>query len=244
MDKAFEKLGLYDFFGIWIPGALTVTYYLFTLRDYFYHIFSFLKISQNGIPSYLLIIILYTAVAYIVGVILHEIGKIIADITTIFNFHTINSRIKNLSVSKCPRTNVFKRIQYEYKNSLEKNDIKLENIVDFDKAISYLKYNGRITTKRIDTYHAIYALSRSLSLCFLGHLLLLLFIIIKTSIIAIINTIELWVLVPYAFLCIIDITLLFLFFLRTYRYFHSWIKNIFIQYYKNIYQNQSNQLIW
>lgn len=95
MDKAFEKHGIYDFFGIWIPGAITVTYYLFTLRVFFYHFFSRLRIEQNGLSGNFLLIILYTAIAYLVGVILHELGKIIVDKTS---FMQISGT--NISVTK------------------------------------------------------------------------------------------------------------------------------------------------
>lgn len=35
MDKVLEKFGIYDFLGIWGPGALTVTYYVLTMHDCF-----------------------------------------------------------------------------------------------------------------------------------------------------------------------------------------------------------------
>ena len=34
MDTIAEKFSLYDFIGIWGPGAVTVTYYLFTTRSF------------------------------------------------------------------------------------------------------------------------------------------------------------------------------------------------------------------
>lgn len=33
MSGALEKLGIYDFMGIWGPGAITVTYFWFILEE-------------------------------------------------------------------------------------------------------------------------------------------------------------------------------------------------------------------
>lgn len=132
MDKAFEKLGIYDFFGIWIPGALTVTYYLFTLRDFFYHLFSHLRIEQNGLSGNFLLIILYTAIAYLVGVILHELGKIIVDKTSFMRISGINISVtkdKQPFYLKLPN---MKKIRSEYTQALIQNDIIIDDLVDFD----------------------------------------------------------------------------------------------------------------
>lgn len=207
MDKAFEKLGIYDFFGIWIPGALTVTYYLFTLRDFFYHLFSHLRIEQNGLSGNFLLIILYTAIAYLVGVILHELGKIIVDKTSFMRISGINKSVtkdKQPFYLKLPN---MKKIRSEYTQALIQNDIIIDDLVDFDKAISYLKYNNTINTKRIDTYHAVYALSRSLCLCFLGHSVLL-------TLNLIISYCHNWSIKPSGWIIVIDIVLLLLFFIR------------------------------
>lgn len=223
MDKAFDKFGIYDFFGIWIPGALTVTYYLFTLRDFFYHFFELFGIKQNGLSGDFLIIILYTAVAYFAGVILHEAGKIIADFTKCFNFSSINSRC-NLAISERPKFfHIFKRIKFEYKHTLNDNGINIDTLNSFDKAISCLKFGKNINTKRIDTYHSVYALSRSLCLCFLGHIILY-------SVYAIWACCGNWSVKPNLWLIIFDIIAIALFFIRTYRYFHTWVKNVYLQY--------------
>ena len=241
MDKAFERSGLYGFFGIWIPGALTVTYYLFTMREFFYKVFTHLEIKQNGFTGDFLIIILYTAIAYIIGVILHEAGKLIADTFNCFSFQLINTR-NNISSLRHPKIfHILYRIRYEYKQELDNNGIDIDKVVNFDRAISYLKYDEGTSTKRIDTYHAVYALSRSLCLCFLGHIVLSLIVIAIILLPCYLNN---WDCKPYIYFCVIDFILLLLFFLRTYRYFHTWVKNVYIQYYTAISINQSKQLIW
>lgn len=229
MDKAFEKFGIYDFLGIWIPGALTVTYYLFTLRIYTNKIFGCFDIDLSGIPINFLLVILYTAVAYFLGVILHEVGKILADFIPCFRTDDINTRIYKKVIHKRPN-GLFRKIKYEYQQVLMQNNTLPDNknkgeVIEFDKAISSLKYDKNISTKRIDTYHSVYALSRSLCLCFLGHAIILVFVH--------------WNL----FLLITDAIMALLFFERSYRYFHSWVKNVYLQYYKSIEdsRNESDQ---
>ncbi len=214
MDKVFEKFGVYDIIGIWIPGALTVTYFLLTMRDSLSNLFSEIGIDINGLSDDYIMIIIYTAVAFFIGIILHEIGKIIADLIPCFELSNINTRIYEKEIKKCPRVLVFKRIKYEYQQAHIKNRIvRNKKVEDFEKAISVLKYNKDVSTSRVDKYHSIYALSRSLCLCFIIHAIFVLFNW---------NTL----------LFITDILLACLFYLRTYRYFHSWVKNVYLQYYK------------
>ena len=214
MDKVFEKFGVYDIIGIWIPGALTVTYFLLTMRDLLSCFFSNIGIDINGLSDDYIMIILYTAVAFFIGIVLHEIGKVIADLIPCFKLSKINTRIYEKEIKMCPRILVFKRIRYEYQQSHIGNKlVKNKKVEDFEKAISELKYNKNINTSRVDKYHSIYALSRSLCLCFIIHAIIMLFS---------------W----NPFLLIADILFAHLFYLRTYRYFHSWVKNVYLQYYK------------
>lgn len=229
MDKVFEKFGIYDFLGIWIPGALTVTYYLFTLRASMEILFSCFDIDLSGMPIEFILVILYTAVAYFLGVILHEVGKILADFIPCFRTYDTNTRIYKKVIHKRPN-GLFRRIKYEYQQALMQNNIVHDNkneveVIEFEKAISSLKYDKNNSTKRIDMYHSVYALSRSLCLCFLGHAIILAFVH--------------WNL----FLLITDAIMALLFFERSYRYFHSWVKNVYLQYYKSIEdsRNESDQ---
>lgn len=120
------------------------------------------------------------------------------------------------------RLNVFKIIRKDYQKAIDTvipKNIYLE--IKFEKAITFLKYNNIISTKRIDTYHAVYALSRSLSLGHIVHMIIVILSWMCTD-----NGIS-------AVYIAIDIMMAILFFERAYRYFYSWIKNIFIQYYNS-----------
>lgn len=219
MNSAFEKFGIYDFMGIWGPGALTVTYYLFTLRASIDVVLSYFDIDLSGIPIKSILIILYTAGAYLLGVVLHELGKIIIDAFPCFCLSDINTRIYQKDIKRCPKILLLKRIKYEHQQAHKKYGIVVNRdnkAVEFEKAICFLKYDKNVSTRRIDTYHSVYALSRSLCLCFLSHLI----IVSHTT--------------QNLYLLFTDLILVFLFFIRTYRYFHSWVKNVYIQYYTTV----------
>lgn len=163
MKELLDRLGFYDFLGIWGPGAITLTYYIFTLRELFEKAQSFLGISNPGISAKYLLVILYTVVAYMIGVIFHEVGKLFCD------------HVFGLTPQKCIRTADYlsaspvrdRGILREYKNTIEVNIPKeiYEN-TPFDRATAHLKYAKTIEKKKIDNYHAYYALARSLALCF------------------------------------------------------------------------------
>lgn len=214
MDSIFQKFGIYDFMGIWGAGALSVTYFFLTIcKDIF-------SLDVFSLPVYI-IVILYTAGAYIVGVILHELGKILFDFLPYFNADNIKQRM-NVKFQKRPNFIPFNIIKHEYLSAIN-DTLTAEEYkeVKFDKALSYLKYKDNINTRRIDTYHSIYALARSLCLCFLMHAI----IIFLTS-----HFFEEIDISMEKFFFVLDIVLVALFYIRAYRYYHSWVKNIFIQY--------------
>lgn len=213
--------------GIWGPGALTVTYYLFTLRLLLKSIMTAIGITNYFLTQNQLLIILYTAVSYFFGVVLHEMGKLICDSVETFQTEKFLIRIAQCkNIEKKKWFTPFKNIKYEvctafnafYAKSDAKKIFKDLDSIGFEKALNTLKYSNETSTRRIDTYHSVYALSRSLCICFMGNILLLLLeaIIFKIKL-------NLW-------LIIVDILFVVLFFIRTYRYFHSWIKNVWLQY--------------
>lgn len=246
MDKVFEKFGIYDFMGIWGPGAITVTYYLFATCPLFFDIFNLLGILQKEFSQVYILIVLYTAVAYAVGVILHEVGKLIYDFFKLFDSEELT--VINENYKKKPRFNPFKRIRYDYDKTinfiktnndsltsiLNPND-KTKNPLTFEYARNILKYSADINTKRLDVYHSIFALAKSLSVTFTFHIAL-----------AIIACIKYFSAVNICFI-VLDVILAFLFFCRAYRYYLSWIKNTYIQYFFCVYIkqlgaiNESNQ---
>lgn len=217
MDGIFSKLGLYDFMGIWGPGAIFVTYFTFTLHQPVHDFFTHCGIINPGITSSNLLILLYTAVAYSIGVALHESGRCIANLFGLFHARDIHGR------SEIPQKPIairmFKCIQWEYQENI-KSVIPKEvyEKMSFNKAISYLKYRSNKHTSRIDTYHSIYALARSLTLMFLMHSLALLISFVQGY------PISIWFFLS-------DLILTLLFFIRSYRYHHFWVESVFTQYF-------------
>lgn len=223
MDGIFSKFGIYDFMGIWGPGAICVTYFTFTLHQPIYDFLDYCGISNPGFSSTYLPLLLYTAVAYTVGVILHELGRILANFINLFHANDIQSKSKNQSKGKSEsppkKLQIFKRIRYEYTVRIKQTiPEELYKNMSFDKAISYIKYSASATSSRVDTYHSIYALARSVSLTFLLHgitALLLLCFSYNISPILIIS----------------DILFFSLFLIRAYRYHYFWTESVFTQYF-------------
>lgn len=216
MDGLFNKFGIYDFMGIWGPGAILVTYFLFTLHEPIRDFFGLCGITNPGISSTNLLILLYTAVAYTLGVTLHESGRRIADLFNLFHANKVHDRDK-ITEEPCI-LHTLKCIQWDYQEKIARAiPADVYKAMSFDKAISYLKYHN-INTSRVDTYHSIYALSRSLTLTFIIHLFLSLIAHFSGS------AISLW----YFF---IDTVLAYLFFIRTYRYHYFGVESVFTQYY-------------
>lgn len=77
MGEALKKFGIYDFMGIWGPGALTVAYYSFTLGKQIQMFLNHSDIVELSMSERYTFLLLYTAVAYTIGIILHELGKIL-----------------------------------------------------------------------------------------------------------------------------------------------------------------------
>lgn len=216
MDGLFNKFGIFDFMGIWGPGAIFVTYFMFTLHGPICDFFWLCGITNPGISSTNLLILLYTAVAYTLGVTLHELGRRIANLFDLFHANKVHNRRK-IKEKPC-RIHTLKHIQWEYQEKIARAIPSVAyKAMSFDKAISYLKYYN-INTSRVDTYHSIYALSRSLTLTFFIHLFLSLIALFCGS------TISFW----YFF---IDTVFAYLFFIRTYRYHYFWVESVFLQYY-------------
>ena len=90
MDSIFNKFGIYDFMGIWGPGAIFVTYFSLTLHDPILYFLRSNGVSNPGFSDSYLFIILYTAIAYMVGVVLHELGRLFADVFNIFRASQVN----------------------------------------------------------------------------------------------------------------------------------------------------------
>lgn len=211
MDGIFGKFGLYDFMGIWGPGAIMLTYYLFTLYDKIKGYIDGLDIVFPAFDQLYGFILLYTAAAYILGVILHEAGRIILDAMR-FGFVKVKS-----IVDKKPEISKKLKIFLTWIGSHCFEEEQRDSVgISFEEARSYLRFSGGIDTRRMDTYHSVYALSRSLSVGVFAHLVLAVCFVGSSELLR--------------RLIIIDCALLALFVIRAFRYRRYWIKYTFVQY--------------
>lgn len=217
MDKALENFGIFDFMGVWGPGAIAVMYFYFTMHGSMEKWLDFFHISPPHISETYRLVILFTAVAYVVGLVLHELGKILVERNNRFKFDTVKG-LYNFDEKSAK--NIFYYIAEEYKHTTNPTiPAEIYKEMTFDNAVSILKYKDKAETKRIDKCHSIYALSRSLSICFAAHAILELLTAVLQS--CSIN-------IP---LIILDCILAWLFYVRTYRYLCSWVRNVFMQWY-------------
>lgn len=232
MDAIAEKFSLYDFVGIWGAGAVTVTYYLFTTRSFFSEFFAYINISREAFSQVYLLIFLYTAVAYTIGIILHELGKWIYEGHLLFKDKEIRTGIKINAKSIFPP---IRQIQEDYDETIkciiqpkEWTEFFAGNMC-FKKAYLCLKYDGKVGTRRVDTYHSIYGLSRSLSVAFILHIAIVIFSNISSfaSI--------------HILLIFVDVVLGLIFYCKAYRFYMNWIKNTYAQYYLCIYKNEKRK---
>lgn len=225
MDQVLGYFGIYDFLGIWGPGAIMVTYFLCTMKNNISSFLKFLNIELPSISEKYILLMLYSVVAYVVGVILHEVGKFIVGRIQRFKIERVKQNAyseKILDSENILNRKIFYAINLEYKRIIEKTipDKELYCQIEFDKANNYLKYTYKGGTGKIDKYHSIYALARSLSLCFSIHLLAYSFAMLISG-----------SLTQWCFMAVFDMLVALVFWVRTYRYFCSWIRNILIQYY-------------
>lgn len=252
MDSIFNKFGLYDFMGIWGPGAIFVTYFSFTLYRPMHDFLISNGVSNPGFSNLHMVIILYTVIAYVVGVVLHELGRFIADLFNLFRANDIQLTISEDQKS-VPSTSGFSKTKKSFKSFGKRlsifKQIRLKNItkinsiingnksceVSFETAISTIKFRNLSSLLQVDKHHSIYALARSLSLTFLLHLVVSLFVAChsyKTPNFS-------YAISPLYYIC--DCALAFLFFLRAYRYFYSWVKSVYLQYYYITNSKPNNQ---
>lgn len=196
--------------GIWGPGAIFCVFCHFTLYSQIKNVLDIDFPSDTW--AYILF---YIGIAYLLGVIFHELGKLLVDrLKLFFDFDKYGSLAKlKLKSGKNSHWFTPMSLQYQYRKIL--TDCDALPSVPFDKAYSVLKYTKNKNLKRIDTYHSVYGLSRGLWIGFIVHLLL--------CIILFWSQISLWQIA-------LDLFLIYVFFCRTVRYYISWVMNVFIQY--------------
>lgn len=232
MDGIFNKLGIYDFMGIWGSGAVMLCY----------SFLSFLLVSKFDIISMLqefntdyslLSIFIFCITAYIIGVYLHELGKLFCEfIGTDFNINhikDINTKMCSCCAAKSKKP-LLHPIKYR-KHCVFQQLNKLKSNITLDEAISYLKHKE--ATKLIDKYHSIYGFTRGILIGFCFHFLV--FVILT-----IIHHFKL----TMACISLFDLFSIYLFYIRTYRYYTTWVKNVFIQYDLKIKSNIGGKKPW
>ena len=230
MDGIFGKFGLYDFIGIWGPGAIMLTYYYFTLYDKIKDCIDGLNITFPALEQLYRLILLYTAAAYALGVILHEVGKIVTDALT-FCFERVKCIKKLKELIQIKLKAYFGKIEKRFleesskKAEISKKKTEVRN-VEFEEARSYLRFKGGIDTRRMDTYHSVYALSRSLCVGLFAHLILAVCFSESSELLK--------------KLVMIDSILFILFVIRACRYRQYWIKYTFVQYVLVTQENAGN----
>lgn len=227
MDGITNKFSVYEFFGIWGAGAITMFYALGAIVVVLN--IDVLNILKEFNSDYsLLFIFLFSIAAYLVGVVLHEIGRIIAQtFSLLFDFKSISQiRSKN-------KENKFYKFLEKHRGlmscikPIEYNKIKFisdtshiceESKKSLSEATHTLKAAGQ--SNLIDRYHSIYGLTRGIWVGVMLHILLMVFLIVFYKIL---NTVSVTFLIA-------DILGAIFFFIRTYRYYLVWIKNVYLQY--------------
>lgn len=218
MEKVFEKFGIYDFLGIWWPGAIAVTYFMFTAEESVVEFIGDLNNLPFIISEKYFLIIIYTAVAYTIGVIIHETGKMIFDMLPLFDFDKITYFE---GISKKKSLLPLSKIRYDYNRAIDscgKGELAsglVSEDINFESAILKLKYDNSFG--RIERYHSAYAFSRGLAVLFGVHM-------IYSGASFFINGEN-----ERVVLFLIDIVLTLIFFFRSYRYYLSWIKNAYVR---------------
>lgn len=218
MDKIFEKLGIYDFMGVWGPGAIFCICTSITFPEIVNTLSEKLKMSSNW-----LYVLLYIGIAYLFGVLFHEIGKWLCDKITYFFDYEQYYDIKKLNLKSNVNSCVFtpRSLQYRYRKILK--DCGVSPAKPFDRVYSDLKYKQNIDMKRLNLYHSVYGLSRGLFIAAIVHFILTIVFLCKEKVCPFCEFNKL------SFYFFVDILLMYIFFCRTVRYFISWVMNTYIQ---------------
>lgn len=145
----FEKIGIYDFMGIWGAGAVVCSYFLIT--TFIVGNINILDILQEFQADFsLLIIFVFCVISYITGTYLYEIGKRFCELFKntfeIQNIEKVKTKYKPLDDESrffAKLVNriyiVFHPIQYRKNHLIEQTKcLKSKKLID--EAISYLKH--------------------------------------------------------------------------------------------------------
>lgn len=210
MDKIFGKFGIYDFMGVWGPGAIFVLHSLFTCL-YIFKIDIFSELQKFQCDYSLMLIFIFCLLSYFCGVFFHEIGKGICDMFKPFDMHSIF----NLRNRRCF---FLKKRLKTFTLNIEKTNYEKINPTVYD-AMNYIRNNDIDKMTRIDKSRSIYGFSRGTVVGMIIHILLLIIYVINCKDCA-----------RIIILIVFDLIICIVFLLRTFRYRYIWIEKTFIVY--------------
>lgn len=234
MDKAFEHVGIYDFWCVFGAGIVVMTSGILFLFIPFQN--EIMRIVCNLKEIELTMLIFYIITCYILGLILQYISSIVIKIKK------IGLNIKSASNAALSQEGKNRIVKFSY--NLRKKYIAphfTHNDIDnncesqkFDNCNSYLKTNK--LTSRADKYHSIYGMSRSMAL---GYAILSLvnFLVMISK--AITKGFSVDCIYFLGVGCLFSF-LTWLMFLRTKEYYYRWIGWVFTEYEYAIKKEGSN----
>lgn len=161
MDSALNKVGLYDFFGVFLAGILLIVILLSLDLPLFFS----LEPTNNSAINF----VLFMLEAYFVGIILQEIGscfdKYLFDIqrnarrTFLKDQNKVAENAKELDISRQFANEILEisEVEHFYTES--------ENEYVFFHMKAFLETHGKI--EPIDRINSLYGMSRSLTLALL-----------------------------------------------------------------------------
>lgn len=212
MDKVFDNISTFDFFGIFAAGMIILTSSFFPFMN---NIFVFCLSNDKNVPE-MLIIFIYIIMAYICGLVLHSISAFLYDIkVTRFGLHNAFKECDEFPQKKNMLSykifNYFRYMRGRYVK-FNPNVPKEDFFNEFYRHYNYLKQMN--LSKRPDKYMAVYGMARSLSL---GYFLLTIFFMVYCILMK-----------EITFFIIIYFVLSVQFYMRAKKYYYRWIECIFI----------------
>ncbi len=142
MDGVFKKFGVYDFFGIFTVGVISVTYNLLTLPDLLCFVSTFF--NENNIAEQVWCIVLLFAISYFIRVVFQEIGKMIFDLIPFFDGDMVAGIIE-AQKNKTSKCSIKKALQSSY-DALSPYICSNQSLVTtykFEQVISDVKYKDK-----------------------------------------------------------------------------------------------------
>ncbi len=204
--------------------------------------------KSNSLDINVITIIVFLMISYLYGIILHEFGKIVYDCFSLFKINTLINKTINIDKAESffHKLPVISTIDVEFNNIMTQTvsegsavnaaKMYIKNNA-FHSIIAKMKYSSEDRNK-IDKYHSIYGQSRGLMFSFIINLISILVIVALNYSNYISMSID-WLIVTV--LLAFDIVMIILFFVRSYRYLLSWIRNVYIQYYVTSKKHRRNK---